>query len=58
MDGHRCSPDRRPSPSFGPAGTIGVTLVGFGAVVDIGVRLLGPILLAQAILAIRNRTKR
>ena len=43
---------------FRPAGTIGVTLVGFGAVVDIAVRVLGPILLALAILAIRNRTKR
>ncbi|AFR51579.1 MULTISPECIES: pentapeptide repeat-containing protein [Gordonia] len=43
---------------FRPAGTIGVTLVGFGAVVDIAVRVLGPVLLALAVLAIRNRTKR
>ena len=36
----------------------GVTLVGFGYIVDLAVRILGPVLLALAILAIRNRTKR
>ncbi|MCF3939567.1 pentapeptide repeat-containing protein [Gordonia tangerina] len=43
---------------FRPAGAVGVTLVGFGVVVDIIVRILGPVLLALAVLAIRNRTKR
>ncbi|MFC0313586.1 pentapeptide repeat-containing protein [Gordonia phosphorivorans] len=36
----------------------GVTLVGFGYIVDLAVRILGPVLLALAIMAIRNRTKR
>ena len=43
---------------FRPAGTIGVTLVGAGVAVDLAVRILGPALLALAVLAIRNRTKR
>jgi hypothetical protein len=43
---------------FRPTGARGVTLVGFGVVVDIVVRILGPVLLALAVLAIRNRTKR
>ena len=43
---------------FRLAGSVGVTLVGVGVVVDIAVRVLGPILLALAVLAIRNRTKR
>ncbi len=43
---------------FRPAGAVGVTLVGFGVVIDIIIRILGPVLLALAVLAIRNRTKR
>mgnify|MGYP005989499629 FL=1 len=43
---------------FRPAGTAGVTLVGVGAGVDLAVRILGPVLLALTLLAIRNRTKR
>ena len=40
------------------AGTTGVTLVGLGVVVDIVVRIMGPVLIALMVLAIRNRTKR
>ncbi|AFR51582.1 MULTISPECIES: pentapeptide repeat-containing protein [Gordonia] len=43
---------------FRPAGLSGVTLTSWGHVVDLAVRILGPILLALAVLAIRNRTKR
>jgi uncharacterized protein YjbI with pentapeptide repeats len=43
---------------FRPAGLSGITLTGVGHVVDIAVRILGPVLLALAVLAIRNRTKR
>ena len=43
---------------FRPAGTVGATLVGFGVVIDIVLRILGPVLLALAVLAIRNRTRR
>jgi uncharacterized protein YjbI with pentapeptide repeats len=39
-------------------GAPGVTLTGVGHVVDLIVRILGPVLLALAVLAIRNRTKR
>lgn len=43
---------------FRPAGTVGVTLIGVGPYVALTLRILGPILLALAVLAIRNRTKR
>lgn len=36
----------------------GITLVGVGNIVDLTVRILGPALIAVAVLAIRNRTKR
>ena len=43
---------------FRPAGLSGVTLASVGHIVDLAVRILGPVLLALAVLAIRNRTKR
>ncbi|MBN0975089.1 MULTISPECIES: hypothetical protein [unclassified Gordonia (in: high G+C Gram-positive bacteria)] len=43
---------------FRPAGLSGVTLASWGHLIDIAVRILGPVLLALAILAVRNRTKR
>lgn len=43
---------------FWPAGLSGVTLTSAGHLVDLVVRVLGPVLLALAVLAIRNRTKR
>ncbi|ACY23828.1 hypothetical protein Gbro_4707 [Gordonia bronchialis DSM 43247] len=49
---------------FRPVGTSDVTFtgvgvgVGVGVVIDIIVRVLGPVLLALAVFAIRNRTKR
>ncbi|OLT43643.1 hypothetical protein BJF87_24470 [Gordonia sp. CNJ-863] len=43
---------------FRPAGAAGATLVGIGVFIDLSIRILGPILLALAVLAIRNRTKR
>ncbi len=43
---------------FRPAGASDVTLVGAGPYIALLPRILGPILLALAVLAIRNRTKR
>ncbi len=45
---------------FRPAGLSGgVTLTSWGGhLIDIAVRILGPVLLALAVLATRNRTKR
>ncbi|MFC9982902.1 pentapeptide repeat-containing protein [Gordonia sp. NPDC127522] len=43
---------------FRPAGLSGVTLTSWGHLIDIAVRILGPVMLALAILSVRNRTKR
>ncbi|WP_231894639.1 hypothetical protein, partial [Gordonia sp. 852002-51296_SCH5728562-b] len=43
---------------FRLAGLSGLTLSGFGHIVDLAARVIGPELLALAVLAICNRTKR
>lgn len=43
---------------FRPAGQSSVALTGVGHVVDLAIRVLGPTIIALAVLAIRNRVKR